>query len=79
MTKDIGDRIFDVQATVNGSTQTVQIKLTETTDGVPYYICLLGEKEISQLRRELEGGWKQLWGNLDAQDVAAIGKAIDTH
>ena len=75
MTKDSGDRIFDVRAEVNGKEQRLQIKLTETTDGVPYYICLLNNREVSQIREE-DGKWKQLWGSLNTTEIQAIGEAI---
>lgn len=75
MTKDWGDRIFDVRAEVNGEEQQIQIKLTETTDGVPYYICLRDNQEISQIREE-DGKWKQLWGSLNNTEIQVIGEAI---
>jgi demethoxyubiquinone hydroxylase (CLK1/Coq7/Cat5 family) len=75
MTRDTDSRIFEVYAELGGKKQQLQIKLTETTDGVPYYICLHGDEEIAQIREE-DGDWKQLWGDLNDAELQHIGKAI---
>jgi len=68
---------FDITAKVNGQEQRMTVKTEETTDGAPYFVCLQDDEQITELRKESDGRWVQLWGDLDTLSVLAIGKAID--
>ncbi|GAA4806691.1 hypothetical protein GCM10023231_39850 [Olivibacter ginsenosidimutans] len=68
---------FIIRAKINGVEQQLTVKTEETTDGVPYFICLQDQEQLTELRKESNGKWVQLWGNLDTLSILAIGKAID--
>jgi len=70
------DREFLVQAAINGMKQELWIVPSETTDGVAFYKCRLGDQEIAQLRKD-DGEWKQVWGEISTSDIQAIGMAIE--
>lgn len=67
---------FEISVNLNGSTQTIQVKAEETTDGAEYFKCSLADQNITQIRQEKDGDWEQIWGNLNPIDVDNIGKAI---
>ena len=67
---------FEVLVNLDGSDQTILIKPEETSDGAEYYNCMLGGKQLSEIREDVKGEWEQLWGNLTQAKVNAIGKAI---
>jgi hypothetical protein len=58
--------------------ENLEISPAETTDGVPYYKFDLNGQEI-QLRENEEGKWELLWGDLEDEDVQAIGDKINKH
>jgi len=67
---------FYIRVSINGDEKDIRVKTLETTDGIPYYACFIGEEEITQLRKEIYGKWEQLWGDLDSKTIAAIGARI---
>ncbi len=67
---------FYVIAKIDGEEKQIKVIELETTDGVPYYSCFIGEEEITQLRKETYGKWEQLWGDLPVQTVNNIGEKI---
>ena len=67
---------FYIIATINEQEKHIKVVQLETTDGVPYYACFIGESEITQLRKETYGKWEQLWGNLDNNTIQFIGSQI---
>lgn len=67
---------FEIDVDLNGAAQTIQVVPEETTDGVAYFNCSLSGKNITQIRKEKDGGWEQIWGDLDPQAVTKIGNAI---
>lgn len=67
---------FEIQVSLSGKDTAIRVKPDETSDGAPYFICDVSGNTITQLREETEGGWEQLWGELDEQEIATIGKAI---
>lgn len=68
---------FYIIAEIDQQKKHIKVIGLETSDGVPYYSCLLGEDEISQVRKETYGGWEQLWGDLSHEAVAQIGEEIE--
>lgn len=70
------DKEFSVQAVVEEKMQEVLVQTSETTDGVTFYICKTGDKEITQIRKD-EQSWKQIWGSISDEDVKSIGEAIE--
>lgn len=69
-------REFSVEAKIAGKMQQVHIVTSETTDGVTFYNCRVEDDEITQIRKD-EQVWKQIWGELDENDVKSIGEAIE--
>lgn len=69
-------REFYITATINEQKKDLKVVQLETTDGVPYYACFIGEEEITQLRKETYGKWEQLWGSLDYKTIQIIGLQI---
>lgn len=67
---------FYIIARIDKDKKHIKVVELETSDGVPYYSCLIGQDEVSQLRNETYGGWEQLWGDLDQETVTAIGEEI---
>lgn len=54
----------------------VAVKQTETTDGIPYYLCTVDGKE-TQIRKDEK--WEQIWGSLTHTQVDELGSAISRH
>ncbi|WP_316789493.1 hypothetical protein [Pedobacter frigoris] len=54
----------------------VTVQQSETTDGQPYYVCEVNDKEV-QLRHE--GKWEQIWGDLTSDQVDYLGNEISKH
>ena len=67
---------FTVNATVKGELMDVTISRSETSDGVDFFICRLGYNELTQIRKDAQE-WKQIWGDLEGEDVKSIGNAIE--
>lgn len=67
---------FYIIAEIDQQKKQIKVIGLETSDGVPYYSCLIGESEISQVRKETYGGWEQLWGDLPKEAVEQIGQEI---
>jgi len=67
---------FYIIANIDGEEKHLKVIELETTDGVPYYSCFIGDNEITQLRNEIYGKWEQLWGNLSSETVNHIGEKI---
>ncbi|MDB5020071.1 MAG: hypothetical protein JWQ28_1198, partial [Pedobacter sp.] len=61
---------------INGQQESMVVKPQETSDGVEYFLCTVGDKQITQVRKEQADTWEQMWGDLDDEDVNAIGKEI---
>lgn len=72
----ISQKYFYITAKIDDQERFLKVIELETSDGVPYYSCLLGEKEITQIRKERYGKWEQLWGDLDMNSVNNIGEKI---
>lgn len=68
---------FEINVSITGNSRRLIVSPRETTDGAPYYVCLENQQQIAEVRRESNGTWVQLWGNLDEQSVKVIGKAIE--
>jgi len=68
---------FYIIAEIDGTDRHIKVIELETTDGVPYYSCFMGETELTQIRNETYGTWEQLWGDLDDKSVANIGLQIE--
>jgi hypothetical protein len=68
---------FYIIAAIDDKERHIRVKPLETTDGISYFVCFIGEKEISQLRKEVYGKWEQLWGELNANAIANLGHAIE--
>ncbi|MDQ8003526.1 MAG: hypothetical protein REI64_01930 [Pedobacter sp.] len=68
---------FYIIAKIDGQEKHLNVIQLETTDGVPYYACHIGDTEITQLRNETYGKWEQLWGNLDDKTIQDIGLKIE--
>lgn len=68
---------FEIETTIDGIKKKVQVKVEETTDGVPYYVCSVSGEQISEIRRENDNTWSQLWGDLNEETVKSIGKEIE--
>lgn len=67
---------FEININLDGTNQTIHVSPEETTDGVEYFRCSLQGENITQIRRDEDGNWEQIWGKLDTKTVDAIGKAI---
>lgn len=68
---------FEIVINLDGQSKTITVKPDETSDGVEYFICKSGDEEITQIRRDEDQKWEQLWGNLSDEDVATVGEAIE--
>ena len=62
--------------TDDSNTQSIEVTHKETTDGLPYYICKIGDNEV-QLRKDDQ--WEVIWGKLDPEKAAQLGAEIDKH
>jgi hypothetical protein len=67
---------FDIVVELNGTSKTVKVQPDETSDGVPFYKCYDGETLLTQVRLDEDGNWEQMWGDLDQENVDAVGKVI---
>lgn len=77
MTKiDLNNRIFNINIQLNGSSKSIKVISKETTDGIEYFICELNDVQITQIRKEKDGNWEQIWGKLDPESINIIGRAI---
>ena len=68
---------FYIIAQIDELEKHIKVVQLETTDGVPYYSCIIGDNEITQLRNEMYGKWEQLWGDLDDKTIQNIGLQIE--
>ena len=68
---------FTVPFTREGNPYTLQVHTDPSTDDVDTYICKLNGERITQLRKDV-GQWKQLWGELNQEEIQQLGEAIDT-
>ena len=73
---DLHQESFEININLDGTDQTIRVSPEETTDGVEFFRCSLGEHNITQIRKEKDGTWEQIWGTLDAKTVDTIGQAI---
>lgn len=71
------DTSFEITVDIAKKQRKLNIIPQETTDGAPYYICREHEQHLSEIRKESNGNWVQLWGDLEEQNIQAIGQAID--
>ncbi|WP_442590534.1 hypothetical protein ACSBL2_04830 [Pedobacter sp. AW31-3R] len=67
---------FEITVSLSGEEKTIRVQPAETSDGVEYYKCNDGSAEITQIRKEEDGQWEQLWGDLEQQEIDLIGAAI---
>lgn len=74
---EINQEEFDISIVLNGSKQTINVKAKETTDGAEYFQCSQSGKNITQVRKEKDRSWEQIWGDLDNSTIQEIGKAIN--
>lgn len=68
---------FEIAIDIQGKRKNLTVTTEETTDGAPYYVCLDQNENLAEIRKESQGEWAQLWGDLDEKSIQAIGKAID--
>lgn len=68
---------FNITVLINEEEKHIKVVQLETSDGGPYYSCLNGDVELTQLRNETYGKWEQLWGNLDDSTIQRIGQKIE--
>jgi hypothetical protein len=73
---ELHNQDFIVSINSNGSLQNIKVSPEETTDGVEYFKCKLGDENITQIRKDKDGNWEQIWGELDDESVNEIGLAI---
>jgi hypothetical protein len=67
---------FTIEVSINGAQETIVAKPQETSDGVEYFECFKGDEQVTQVRKDSGEKWEQMWGELNEEDVDAIGKAI---
>lgn len=68
---------FTMNIDTDGSdAQSIEVTHKETTDGLSYYICKIGENEV-QLRKDDQ--WEVIWGELAQEKVVQLGAEIDKH
>lgn len=68
---------FEITAALNGADQIIQVQPDETSDGVEYFICKSEGQEITQIRRDEDNKWEQIWGDLSQEDIDSIGHQIE--
>lgn len=66
---------FDITVQLDGESKKITVQPDETSDGVEYFICKLGNDQLTQIRLD-DGKWDQLWGELSQEEVDAIGQGI---
>lgn len=67
---------FDITVDLDGGSKTISVQPDETSDGVEYFICKEGDQQITQVRLDEDGNWEQLWGDLQQEEIDAIGEVI---
>lgn len=67
---------FEIRIELSGTPKTIKISPNETTDGVEFFNCNINDINITQIRKEKDGDWEQIWGKLDPHTVNIIGDAI---
>ncbi|WP_158796631.1 hypothetical protein [Pedobacter sp. L105] len=67
---------FDISVQLDGENKNITVQPDETSDGVEYFICKVGDDQITQVRFD-NGKWDQLWGELSQEEVDAIGHEIE--
>lgn len=80
--RDLSQEKFDITVSMGSNDDkefNLRVRADETTDGVPYFVCETNGVEISQVRRNENNEWEQIWGDLDVQTVKNIGEAIEKH
>jgi hypothetical protein len=73
---EINNPEFDIVVNLDGTEKSLRIKPEETSDGVPYYGCYDGDSQVTQIRRDEDNNWDQMWGDLEQEEVEAIGQMI---
>lgn len=68
---------FEITAALNGANQTIQVQPDETSDGVEYFICKSEGEQLTQIRKDEDGQWEQLWGDLSQDEINSIGHQIE--
>ena len=61
----------------NNENKNLKIVQEETTDGVPFYAVEADGQVYTQVRKDENSQWKQIWGKADEAEVEALGKEID--
>ncbi|HKG04830.1 MAG TPA: hypothetical protein VKB19_00140 [Pedobacter sp.] len=73
--KESEGKNFITHAEIVGITnRPLRINYKETTDGIPYYECIIDDQKI-QLRKDEK--WELIWGDLKPETVEQLGKVID--
>jgi len=73
--KEIQHKNFSIEINLKGSQkETLEIEQKETTDGIPFYECLVDNQKI-QLRKDEK--WELIWGELSPETVEELGAAIE--
>lgn len=67
---------FEIIVHLEGASKRLKISPKETTDGVTYFNCNINDINLTQIRKEKNGTWEQIWGKLDPHSINAIGAAI---
>jgi hypothetical protein len=67
---------FTIEVSLNGQQERIVVKPQETSDGVEYFLCFKGDEQVTQVRKDNGDKWEQMWGDLEDDEVNAIGKEI---
>jgi hypothetical protein len=68
---------FNIEVSLGGQQpETIIVQPQETSDGVEYFLCLRGEEQLTQIRKEGKDKWEQMWGELSESDVDTLGQEI---
>lgn len=68
---------FDIIVNLGGENTKISVNPAETSDGVEYFNCLVGGKQITQIRLDENQKWEQIWGELNDDEVNVIGENIE--
>ena len=68
---------FEITVPINGANQTIQVQPDETSDGVEYFICKSEGQQLTQIRKDEDSKWEQMWGELSQEDIDSIGYKIE--
>jgi hypothetical protein len=68
---------FEITIELNGTHRTIQVQPDETSDGIEYFICKSDGEQLTQIRKEENGSWEQLWGELSQEEIDSIAEAIE--